>query len=163
MRIRCVLFCMCLGWPLAGWGEDLTASASPADTNRVVQRSDQEDVSIKPAGDAADISEYLQEKFRIPAGPVSEAPPGSNDVATTDGQIYRNVQVWKVEPDGLTFRHDEGLTKVDFPLLPEEWQKKYEYDPELSAAYQRAVAAAFEEAERNQRIFREQNAIGRTE
>ena len=132
MRIRYALLCLFLGWPLAGRGQDVT-----------------------------NITEYLEKKFGIPAPPVPAAPPGSNDVATADGRIYRNVQVWKVEPDGLTLRHEEGLTKVEFSLLPEDWQKKYEYDPETAAAYQRAVAAALAEAERTQQLLREQIAADR--
>ena len=154
MRIRSALLCVCLGWPLGGWGADLAAVTGQADTNVVVPRPDPEGIYLKSAGDVTNITEYLQEKFRIPAQPVLAPPPGSNDVATADGRIYRNVQVWKIEPDGLTLRHAEGLDKVEFPLLPEAWQKKYEYDPEMAAAYQRAVAAAFAEAERNQRILR---------
>jgi len=129
---------------------------NPADASGIVQNSDRGGTDVRSAGDVTDVSEYLQAKFQIPASPVPETPPGSNDLATTDGQMYRNVQVWKVEPDGLTIRHDEGLTKLEFPLLPEDWQKKYEYDPESAAAYRRALAAACEEAERNKKILREQ-------
>lgn len=126
MRFRLALLCLCLGWPLGAWGEDVT-----------------------------NITEYLEKKFQVPA------PPGSNDLVTADGQIYRNVQVWNIEPDGLTLRHDAGLTKVEFPLLPEAWQKKYEYDPEMAATYKREVADAVAEAEQNQRLLREENVAAR--
>ena len=129
MRIRSALLCLCLGWPLAGWGED------------------------PPAGDVTNITAYLETKFQLPA---PETPPGSNDLVTTDGRIFRNVQVWKNEPDGVTFRHDEGLTKLEFPLLPADWQKKYGYDPEAAATYQRVVADAVQEAERTQQQLRQQ-------
>ena len=148
MRIRCAMLCVCLGWPLAGRGEE-------ASTNLAVQRDDGAGRCIQPAGDATNITEYLQGKFRIPA------PPGSNDLATADGRIYRNVQVWKSEPDGLTLRHDEGLAKLEFPQLPEDWRQKYEYDPEAAADYRRTVAAAVQEAERNQQALREQIAAER--
>ena len=151
MQIRRVLLCLFWGWPLAGWGEDPATSVSPADANAFV----------RPAGDVSNITEYLEQKFQIPARPVSEAPPGSNDVVTTDGRIFRNVQVWKTEPDGLTLRHDAGLTKLEFPLLPEDWQKKYGYDPEQAATYQRGVADAMQEAARNQQLLREQIAADR--
>ncbi len=146
MRIRCALLSLFLALPLAG----------RAETNISVRSLEGEDVLTKPAGDVSNVSEYLEEKFQIPAQPVPETPPGSNDLATVDGRIYRNVQVWKAEPDGLTIRHDEGLTKLAFPLLPEDWQKKYDYDPETAAAYQRVLADAFKEAERNQQMLREQ-------
>ena len=156
MRIGFAILCLYLGWPLAGRGEDQIPSTGQADTNLGVPRGDREGRAAKPAGDVTNITEYLQEKFRIPARPVSAAPPGSNDLAAADGQVYRNVQVWKIEPDGLTLRHDEGLTKLEFPLLPEAWQKKYGYDPQMAATYQRTVTAAIAEAERNQQLLREQ-------
>ena len=134
MRIRCVLFCLYLGWPLVGWGAD------------------------PPAGDMSNITEYLEQKFQIPEAAV---PPGSNDLVTADGRIFRNVRVWKSEPDGVTIHHDDGLTKLEFPVLPEDWQKTYGYDPEAAAAYQRMMAAAIQEAERNQQMLREQLRPGR--
>ncbi len=127
MRIRCVVLCVCLGWPLATWGADL-----------------------KAAGDVTNITEYLEKKFQV------QAPPGSNDLAAADGRIFCNAQVWKVEPDGLTLRHAEGLDKVEFPLLPEACRQQYGYDPEAAATYQRSIAAAVAAAERSQRILREQ-------
>ena len=158
MRIGCAILCLCLGWPLSGRGEDQIPATDQAETNLVVPRGAREGLVAQPASDVTNITEYLQEKFRIPARPVSETPPGSNDLATADGQVYRTVQVWKVEPDGLILRHAEGLDKVEFLQLPEEWRRKYGYDPELAAVYQRAVAVAAAEAERNQRLLREQMA-----
>ena len=127
MRMGCVWLCLCAAWPLAGRGAER-----------------------KSPGDETNITAYLEEKFGI------SAPPGSNDLALADGRIYRNVQVWKVEPDGVTLRHDAGLDKVDFPQLPEAWRRTYGYDPEAAAAYRQAVAAAIAEAERSQQLLREQ-------
>jgi len=138
MRLRLAFLIGCLGWPLAGFGDDPPAAPTPTDA------------VVQPAGDVSDVSAYLQEKFRIPA------PPGSNDVVATDGRVFRNAQPWKVEPDGVTLRHDEGLTKLEFPLLPEEWQKKYAYDPAEAAAYRRVLADALQEAERTQQQLRQQ-------
>lgn len=135
MGIRRALFCACAGWALAVRGQEPSGRA---------------DVAVPPAHDATNVSEYLQEKFRL------APPPGPGDVVAADGQVYRNVQVWKAEPDGLTLRHDEGLTKLEFPQLPEEWRRKYGYDPEAAAAYRRAVADALREAERIQQTLREQ-------
>ncbi len=131
------MFCLCLGWPLAGWGGD------------------------PPANDVSNITEYLEGKFQIPEQPLPETPPGSNDLVAADGRIFRNAQVWKSEPDGLTFHHDEGLTKLEFPLLPEAWRQKYGYDPEAAAAYRQLVADAIREADRTQQMLREQIAADR--
>ena len=239
MQMRRALICFCLGWPLAGWGEDLTTLTGLTYTNVAVQRYDWEGIFIKHSGGIskihyneiqadqrdhyrkmapppavaekpapvppadvgpndlvvksgqvyrnasvrrveaesvlihhdggmakvpfADIPDELQEKFRTPPQPALETPLGSNDLATTDGQIYRQVQVRKIEPDGLTIRHEAGLAKLVFPLLPEDWQKKYEYDPQKAAAYRRAAAAAREQAEKDRQANRAQNAAAHAE
>lgn len=239
MQIRRALICLCLGWPLAGWGEDLTTLTGLTYTNVAVQRYDWEGIFIKHSGGIskihyneiqadqrdhyrkmapapvvaekpapvppadvgpndlvvksgqvyrnasvrrveaesvlihhdggmakvpfADIPDELQEKFRTPPQPALETPLGSNDLATTDGQIYRQVRVRKIEPDGLTIRHEAGLAKLVFPLLPEDWQKKYEYDPQKAAAYRRAAAAAREQAEKDRQANRVQNAAAHAE
>ena len=106
----------------------------------------------------ADLPEDLRKQLRHPSRIAPSVPLGSNDLATADGQVFRNVQVRKIEPDGLTIQHDAGLIKLPFPVLPEDWQKKYEYDPQKAEAYQRATAAAKEQADRDQQAIREQNA-----
>jgi hypothetical protein len=42
--------------------------------------------------------------------------------------------VLKVEADGVTFSHDDGITKVLFPLLPPTIQKQFDYDPQKAVA-----------------------------
>lgn len=106
----------------------------------------------------SEIPEEIREKFRTVSPPsVPEIPPGPNDLATTEGQIYRNVQVRNIEPDGLTFHHDGGVTRVGFTALPEELQKKYEYDPKAAVAYQKAMTEAKKQAENGQAAIRAQN------
>jgi outer membrane murein-binding lipoprotein Lpp len=51
-------------------------------------------------------------------------------IKTLDGKTYTNCKVLKVEQDGVTFSHDDGITKILFPLLPPEVQKMFDYDPE---------------------------------
>ena len=146
---------------------DLVTRSGTVYRNASVRRTEADSVLINHDGGLAkvpfaDIPEDLQEKFRAPPKPVLETPLGSNDLAAADGRIYRNVQVRKIEPDGLTLRHDAGLTKLVFPLLPEDWQRKYEYDPQQAARYERAMAAAREQAERDRQALREQNAAARS-
>ena len=148
MRIRWAWLCLCLGGALAGWAEGPAPSAAPAD---------------RSVGDVSNVTEYLREKFQIPTTQSSVLPPGPDDLAAEDGRIFRNVQVWRTEPDGLTVRHDEGLTKLEFPLLPEDWRTKYGYDPAVAAAYRQSVADAVREAERTQRLLREQIDADRAE
>jgi hypothetical protein len=60
---------------------------------------------------------------------------GAEDLTTTEGRVYKNVTVRKVEPDGLSISHESGLAKIPFTKLPEEVQKKHGYDPAKGKAY----------------------------
>jgi len=51
------------------------------------------------------------------------------DLATLDGKVFKDYTVTKVEPDGLSIRHAEGMAKIPFHRLPEEMQKEHGYDP----------------------------------
>lgn len=83
----------------------------------------------------------LQEKYRTGTPVVPDPAPGAADIVTTYGQIFRNVEILRTEPDGLTFRHDGGVTKLGFPALGEELQKKHGYEPIAAWKYQREMAA----------------------
>lgn len=81
------------------------------------------------------------EKFRTGMPVVPLPAPGASDLVTAYGQVFRGIEIIRDEPDGLTFRHTGGVTKLAFPALPEELQKKYNYDPIAARAYAREVAA----------------------
>jgi len=53
----------------------------------------------------------------------------AEDLTTTEGKVYKEVTIRKVEPDGLAIMHAEGLAKVPFTKLSAEIQKKHGYDP----------------------------------
>ena len=52
---------------------------------------------------------------------------------STDGHIYKNVVVAKVEADCVTILDDDGGARVDIGTLPPDIQKQLNYDPELAA------------------------------
>jgi hypothetical protein len=60
---------------------------------------------------------------------------GAEDLTTTEGRVYKNVTVRKVEPDGLSISHESGLAKIPFTKLPKEVQEKHGYDPAKGKAY----------------------------
>jgi len=66
----------------------------------------------------------------------------------TDGKVYKNVIVTKVEADCVTVLDDEGGARVDIATLPPEIQKLLNYDPDLAkaAADNRAQAEANDKA-----------------
>lgn len=87
------------------------------------------------------LSAAMQERARrMPV--VPDPAPGPSDMVTTYGQIFRNTQIIREEPDGLTFRHDGGQTKLGFPALGVEMQQTYGYDPVQAWKYSRDMAAA---------------------
>ena len=50
-------------------------------------------------------------------------------------KTLKNATVKKVEPDGIIFMHEDGLTKVPFDNLPPEFRKKYGYDPQKAKSF----------------------------
>ena len=82
----------------------------------------------------------MREKYRTATPVAPDLPPGTNDLVTNDGYVFRQVEILRVEPDGLTFRHDGGVTKLHFATLPEAVRTQYGYDPKAAAKYQRELA-----------------------
>ena len=62
----------------------------------------------------------------------------AEDLVTTDGKIFKDVTITKVEPDGLSITHQSGSAKVPFAKLPEEVQRKHGYDPAKADAFAKA-------------------------
>ena len=84
------------------------------------------------------------------------------DLFLADGTVQTNVFITRVEPDGLSVMHEQGVAKYYFHELSEDVQRKYNYDPALAAVYwyytqqvqqewnQRQLEAARQEAEARQ-------------
>ena len=69
------------------------------------------------------------DKYRTGLRAVPDPALDADDLVTAYGQIFRNVEITREEPDGLTFRHDGGVTKVGFLALKEDLRQKYNYSP----------------------------------
>jgi hypothetical protein len=82
-----------------------------------------------------------QEETKVSA-PAANLPTKLSHIETTDGREFKNASVTKVEPDGITIDTDDGVEKIPFVLLPPDIQKKFNYDPQKSAAYAAANAKA---------------------
>ncbi len=81
---------------------------------------------------------------------AAAAGPTSNSLGsftTLDGQSFQNAQLLKIDQDGITFSHSQGITKVNFTLLPPDLQKRFGYDPH-QAATQAAAQALYQEQQR---------------
>lgn len=126
---------------------DLATLSGQIYRNVVVKQVDAETLRIAHDSGMATvyfsaIPQALHQKYRTGMPVVPDPPPGAGDLVTTYGQIFRNIEITRVEPDGLTLRHDGGVTKLWFPALSDELRQKHGYDPVAAWKYQRETAAA---------------------
>lgn len=72
-------------------------------------------------------------KFILTALPLLlfgiETMAQAEDLQTLDGEIYTNVRVREVKPNGLKIFHSKGIVFVHFQNLPDSVRRKYGYDP----------------------------------
>ena len=54
----------------------------------------------------------------------------ARDITTLTGQTYRAVTVTRVEATGIGISHDDGVTFLDFSLLPSEIRREFGYTVE---------------------------------
>ena len=81
------------------------------------------------------------------AGLLAAASARADDLVTLSGTTYRHVVPVRVEPDGVTWQHEEGLVKVDFADSPESVRRQYHYDAATATAYRDAHAQKRQEAD----------------
>ncbi len=62
-------------------------------------------------------------------------------ITTLRGKTYRQCEMVKVHPDGVSFTHANGAAKVLFTDLSKEWRSRLGYNSEAAAAYQKELAA----------------------
>ncbi len=66
------------------------------------------------------------------------------DVTLENGKVLKAVQVTKVEPDGIRVMHQDGLAKIPFESLPDDWKALYMFDPNKAETFRKASASAQE-------------------
>jgi hypothetical protein len=64
------------------------------------------------------------------------------DWATSDGKVYKDVRVVKVEADAVTIIHHDGGALVPLATLPANLQQRFGYDPDKAKAASNARAKA---------------------
>jgi len=99
-----------------------------------------------------------------PAAMLAAAAP-SNVITTATGAVYRNVQVEKAEPDGLTVSYTPsgggiGIVKIKFDQLSDEWKQSYGFDPRKKLDYEKLELKAAAEW-REQLIANYEAAVAR--
>lgn len=91
----------------------------------------------------------------LTAGLFVVAPARADDLVTLSGATYRHVAAVRVEPDGVTWRHDSGMVKVDFADCPEPVRRAYQYNAVFAAAYREKQAATRQQTDAEaQRLVR---------
>jgi len=70
----------------------------------------------------------------VTAATTAQNSDSMGTITTLDGRTFQDCKVLKIEADGITFSHADGITKILFPLLRPELQKKYGYDPQKAVA-----------------------------
>ena len=58
----------------------------------------------------------------------------AEDWTTTDGKVYKDVKVMKLEPDAVTILYSEGGALVPLATLSPDLQEKFHYDPDKAKA-----------------------------
>jgi hypothetical protein len=79
------------------------------------------------------------------AASAAEAASNSasiGNITTLDNHSYTNCKVLKVEEDGVTFTHDDGITKILYPMMPPSLQAKFGYTPQQAVAQTEAQIRA---------------------
>jgi hypothetical protein len=61
----------------------------------------------------------------------------ADDFKTIEGKEYKNAKVSRVEPDGIVITFSGGIVKIPFAELSPEIQKKYGYDSQAAADFQK--------------------------
>lgn len=82
--------------------------------------------------------------------PAPPLPQISGTLTTTSGKTFEAVAVKRVDPDGLSILHKDGVAKVLFTDLPEELRAKFGYDAQKAQAFQAAQTVEMENAARQQ-------------
>jgi hypothetical protein len=69
----------------------------------------------------------------------------SEDFKTTNGKVYKDATVSRIEGDGIVLKTQAGISKVYFAELPQEVQERFHWakpDAPLEPFYGRWAAAA---------------------
>lgn len=81
------------------------------------------------------------------------------DITTAQGKTYTDVQVRRVEPDGISIKHSCGIDKILFRELTPEDRARFHLDASGADAYSEAQRKSIEAARlRQEEITRKENA-----
>lgn len=61
-------------------------------------------------------------------------------LTTLTGKTFRQCNILKVYPDGVAFRHTNGVARILFTDLSSDWRNRLGYSPKKAAAYKQELA-----------------------
>jgi len=103
-----------------------------------------------------------------PVSPAEETNEISSDALVTKlGTVYHEFRIERVDPAGLTISYVPdggglGMEKIPFNLFPDDWQRRYGYNPEKAAEFdteqKRAMAQLREQMIADEKAYREKRA-----
>jgi hypothetical protein len=103
-----------------------------------------------------------------PVSPSEVTNEITSDVLITKlGTIYHEFRIERVDPAGLTISYVPnggglGMEKVPFNLFPDDWQRRYGYDPGKAAKFdleqKRAMVQLREQMIADEKAYREKRA-----
>ncbi len=76
------------------------------------------------------------------------------ELTTLLGETFQHCRILKATPEGITVSHDNGVSKILFENLSDDWKKKFHYSPEKASAFQKEEAARRAMAEEKGRQLR---------
>jgi hypothetical protein len=59
-------------------------------------------------------------------------PNSLGTIATVDGRTFQKCELLKVDTEGITVNHTEGITKITFGQLPPDLQKRFASNPAVT-------------------------------
>lgn len=80
------------------------------------------------------------------------------EITTLQGRAFRQCEIVRVHPDGVSFRHATGAARILFSDLSPQWRDRLGYDPEKAAAHrleQKELAEKREEARKARAVVEE--------
>lgn len=91
------------------------------------------------------------------------------ELRTLSGEVYHNSRVIKVTPADLTVMHENGVARIPFENLSQDWRSEYQFDPGEAAEYRRIQKEIQTELEKErlrltaERAKQEQKALAEKE
>ncbi len=106
------------------------------------------EVSVEPSPYEyqRDVASIIRETLEAQRSII--VPHDLDNAVTLSGSRYRNAVVFRIEPDGINIRHDEGISKIPKEEMPYTWRERYHMDTLVAEKYRARRSEREREARR---------------